>query len=1142
MAEDRLKTLEERTRYEPSDVESRVFARWERAGIFHPEPEGTPDENYSIAVPPPNVTGNLHMGHALNASIQDLKIRVARMRGQRAKWIYGKDHAGIATQRVVEQQLEAEGISRLEIGREAFVERVWEWVQEYGDNITRQFRELGASLDYEDERFTMDDDYVRAVTKVFVHLYEKGLVYRDNYMVNWDPGLRTAISDLEVEQRTVEDTLYMVDYPLESGSGSVTVATVRPETMLADTAIAVNPGDERYSRLIGEAAILPLVGRRLPIIADDYVDPEFGTGALKITPGHDQSDFDIGRRHGLEEITVIGEDGRITDAAPERFRGMETSEALDAVVAELREEGLISGTQPYVHDVPHSHRSGRRVEPLISLQWFCDMDKLARPAIDVVKDGTIRFHPEKPWTGVYLNWLENIRPWCISRQLWWGHQLPVWYRGDETYVGESAPDGEGWERDPDVLDTWFSSGLWPFATLGWPKATDELRAFYPTDVNSTARDIIFLWVARMVMFGKELTEQVPFTDVNIHSVIQAPDGRRMSKSLGTGIDPSDLIHGGARPPVYEEGGEFPAYGADALRFGLLAMSSSQDVRFNEERVKQGRDLANKLWNAARLILLRVSDVEPDPRAGGTVEDRWIVSRMERLTERVTELYDDFRFSAAALELYGGFWSELADWYLELAKPRLYEEDNAEVSAVLLVVARAHAAAAAPGDAVRDRGDLVADAGRGSRPARGGRLPGGRPRRSDRRGRRGRAGPDDRGRDRAEALSRRGGCEAEREHPRAPGRRGLRRLPRPHGSARALRVGGRCVRRWRRPGHRADPRRRRAGAAVRGVRPGGGPAPAREEARRPSQGDRARREEARQRAVRGEGAPGRGGGGAPQAGRVPRGAREARAVNFEQAEEYLLSLELFGMRFGLDRMHRLMTVLGLPQRRFASIHVVGSNGKSSTARFCAAILERHGLATGSYTSPHLRSFRERIEVGEEPVSEADFAAAVTRAAEAAQMVNRTADADDHVTQFEALTAAAYHELGRRGVEVAVIEAGLGGRFDATNVIPSKVQVLTSVSLEHTRWLGPTLEDIAAEKLAVVRDHGTLVIGALPPEVLEIAERTASERHATLVSAESIDMPLRAAGGFQHVNFGLAAAAAEAFLGRRLDDRGIEECGG
>jgi valyl-tRNA synthetase len=683
MAEDRLKTLEQRTRYEPADVEGRVFARWDEAGIFHPEADGTPDENYSIAVPPPNVTGNLHMGHALNASIQDLKVRVARMRGRRAKWIFGKDHAGIATQRVVERQLEEEGTSREELGREAFIERVWQWVEEYGGNISRQFRELGASLDYQDERFTMDPEYVRAVTRVFVHLYDKGLVYRDNYMVNWDPGLRTAISDLEVEQRTVEDTLYEVDYPLESGSGSITIATVRPETMLADTAIAVNPSDERYSRLVGESATLPLVGRRLPIIADDYVDPEFGTGALKITPGHDQNDFEIGRRHGLDEISVIGEDGRITDAAPERFRGMETAEAADAVVAELREQGLISGSRAYVHDVPHSHRSGRRVEPLISLQWFCDMDGLAKPAIEAVRSGQITFHPKDPWTRVYLNWLENIRPWTISRQLWWGHQLPVWYRGDETHVGETEPGGEGWVRDPDVLDTWFSSGLWPFATLGWPEATDELRAFYPTDLNSTARDIIFLWVARMVMFGKELTEQVPFTDVNIHSVIQAPDGRRMSKSLGTGIDPSDLIHGGPRPPVYEEGGEFPAYGADALRFGLLAMSSSQDVRFNEERVKQGRDLANKLWNATRLILLRVADVAPDAGAAATVEDRWIVSRLERLTERVTELYDDFRFSSAALELYGGFWSELADWYLELAKPRLYEEDNDDVSAVLL---------------------------------------------------------------------------------------------------------------------------------------------------------------------------------------------------------------------------------------------------------------------------------------------------------------------------------------------------------------------------------------------------------------------------------------------------------------------------
>jgi valyl-tRNA synthetase len=669
MPADRLKDLEERTRYEPAEVEARVFGRWEEAGIFHPEPEGDASENFSIAVPPPNVTGVLHMGHALNGAIQDVCIRVARMRGLRTKWIFGTDHAGIGTEVKVAEALAAEGSSKEELGREAFIERVWEWRREHGSAITEQYKRLGASLDYADERFTMDEDYQRAVAHVFVRLHEKGLVYRDNYMVNWDPGTRSAVSDLEVVQKRVDDTLYLIDYPLESGSGSVTVATVRPETMLADTAIAVNPGDERYSRLIGETAVLPLVGRRLPIVADEHVDPEFGTGALKITPGHDPNDFEIGRKHGLEKVSVIGEDARMTDQAPEGFRGLHVDEARDAVVAALREEGLISGTQPYSHDVPHSHRSGMRIEPLISLQWFCDMNELARPAIEVVRDGRVTFHPERPWTGVYLSWLENIRPWVLSRQLWWGHQLPVWYRGEETYVGEEPPEGEGWERDPDVLDTWFSSALWPFATLGWPRETPELRAFYPTDVLSTARDIIFLWVARMVMLGIEFTGQVPFADVPIHSVIQSPEGRRMSKSLGTGIDPLD---------------EIAEHGADALRFGLLAMSSTQDVRYSEQRVKQGRDLANKLWNASRLILMGVDPgAEPSPAAAETVEDRWIVSRLERTTRRVTELIDGFRLSPAALELYEVFWSELCDWYLELAKPRLYGDDNGPVSAVLL---------------------------------------------------------------------------------------------------------------------------------------------------------------------------------------------------------------------------------------------------------------------------------------------------------------------------------------------------------------------------------------------------------------------------------------------------------------------------
>ena len=666
---DRLKQLEERKRYEPAEAEARVWRRWEEAGAFRPEPEGDGSLSFSIAVPPPNVTGELHMGHALNASIQDVCARVARMRGKPTKWIYGTDHAGIATQVKVEEQLRAEGTSREELGREGFAERVWEWREQYGSRITEQFQRLGASLDYADERFTMDDRYARAVAHVFVKLHEKGLVYRDNYMVNWDPGTGSAISDLEVEQRWVEDTLYSIDYPLESGAGSVTVATVRPETMLADTAIAVNPTDERYTRLVGEAAILPIVGRRLPIIADDYVDPGFGTGALKITPGHDPNDFEIGRRHRLDEISAIGEDGRMAPGAGERFAGMTVEEARREVVAALREEDRISGTRPWEHDVPHSHRSGMRIEPLISLQWFCDVTRLAGPAIDVVRAGSLRFHPEKPWTGVYLDWLEKIRPWCISRQLWWGHQLPVWYRGDEQHVGTEPPQGEGWSRDPDVLDTWFSSALWPFATLGWPEETPELRAFYPTDVLSTARDIIFLWVARMVMFGLEFTGRAPFTDVPIHSVIQAPDGRRMSKSLGTGIDPIQ---------------EIDEHGADAVRFGLLAMSSTQDVRFSAQRVQQGRDLANKLWNASRLVLLGVSpEARPDPDAVETVEDRWIVSRLERLTESTSGLVDGFEFSRATLELYDGFWSELCDWYLELAKPRLYCEDNGAVSAVLL---------------------------------------------------------------------------------------------------------------------------------------------------------------------------------------------------------------------------------------------------------------------------------------------------------------------------------------------------------------------------------------------------------------------------------------------------------------------------
>ncbi len=642
------------TRYEPTEAEPQILERWLESGLHHPEPKGTAAENYSIAIPPPNVTGALHMGHALNGSVQDVLVRYHRALGKRTKWILGTDHAGIATQKQVEKLLESEGTTREEVGREEFVRRVWKWREQYGSTIIEQFQRLGATCDYSEERFTLDDGYAKAVAEVFVRLYEKGLIYRDNYMVNWDPGSRSAISDLEVEEKEVVDTLYSIRYPLASGNGNITVATVRPETMLGDSAIAVHPDDERYARLVGESVVLPLVGRRLKIIADHYVKPEFGTGALKITPAHDPNDFEIGRAHGLDELTVIGEDGRMTAAAGEEFAGLTALEAREAVVAALREQDLIEATEPYPHVVPHSHRSRERIEPLISLQWFMRMDELAGPAADAVRDGRVRFAPGR-WGRVYLDWMDNIRPWCVSRQLWWGHQLPVWYRGEETYVGIDAPEGDGWTREDDVLDTWFSSALWPFATLGWPEETAALPAFYPTDVLSTARDIIFLWVARMIMMGLEFTGEVPFSEVYVHSVIQARDGRRMSKSLGTGIDPLE---------------EIDRHGADAVRFGLLAMSSTQDVRYSDEKVHQGQDLANKLWNASRFVLMQASEKEvradPTPRA---VEDRWILSRLERTKALTASRIESFDFHHAALGLYDFVYGELCDWYLEWVKGR-----------------------------------------------------------------------------------------------------------------------------------------------------------------------------------------------------------------------------------------------------------------------------------------------------------------------------------------------------------------------------------------------------------------------------------------------------------------------------------------
>jgi valyl-tRNA synthetase len=648
--------------YQPHGVEERWQETWEQERLYHADPD-EPGEAYVIAVPPPNVTGALHMGHALNGSIQDALIRWHRMRGFNTLWQPGFDHAGIATQAVVERELRKQGSSRQEIGREAFVERVWEWLHEYGGVIMGQFRRLGCSLDYERERFTMDDDYIRAVMRFFVHLYDRGWLFRDNRIINWCSDCRTSISDLEVEHIDVDDALTYARYPLTDGDGSLTIATVRPATILADVAVAVHPGDERYRDLVGRHVRVPVIERVVPIIADERVEPEFGTGALKITPGHDPTDFEIGRDHGLAELTVIGLDGRMTGDLPPGYAGLTEDEAAERVVDWLREHDQLEKRESYRHSVGHCERSGTRIQPLVSLQWWCDMKPMAAPAIDAIESGRVTFHPPAQNT-VALDWLKSIRPWNVSRQLWWGHQLPIWYCPDghvtcaETEPAACAECGSTeLTRDQDVLDTWFSSALWPFATLGWPDDTPALRRYYPGDVNSTAREIIFLWESRMVMAGLELLGDIPFHDVIIHSTILAPDGRRMSKSLGTGIDPVEIID---------------AHGADATRYGLLKMSSTQDVRWSNGPVEEGRKLANKLWNASRLLLSGAGDeVAARP---SSLEERWILARIDATRAEIERDFEAFDFSHAVDRLYHLTFDDFCDWYLESIKPRLREPE------------------------------------------------------------------------------------------------------------------------------------------------------------------------------------------------------------------------------------------------------------------------------------------------------------------------------------------------------------------------------------------------------------------------------------------------------------------------------------
>lgn len=674
--------------YNPAEVEQRVYDFWISSGLHKSEIKNSA-EVFSIVIPPPNVTGSLHIGHALNNTIQDILARYKRMNDFDVLWVPGTDHAGIATQMMVEKDLASEGLTKNDLGREKFLERIWQWKENSGSRITEQLKRLGALPDWEMERFTLDEGLSEAVRKVFVDLYSQGLVYKDKRLVNWDPELRTAISDLEVEQRETQGNYWYIRYPIEGDDGLfVTVATTRPETMLGDTAVAVHPEDPRYADLVGRNAILPLVGRKIPVIADEYSDPEKGTGAVKITPGHDFNDFEVGKRNGLDILNILDERAHIRGDVPEKYAGLERFEARKAVIQDLEEGDFLVKVEQTAHTVPYGDRSGVIVEPWLTDQWYVDTEELAAEAISYVERGEIRFHPEF-WESTYFEWMRNIEPWCISRQLWWGHRIPAWYGPDgEVFVAmnehEAAASakkhyGEEVElvRDPDVLDTWFSSGLWPFSTLGWPAETEELGHYYPTSCLVTGFDIIFFWVARMIMLGLKFMKDVPFRDVYVHGLIRDAKGRKMSKTTGNVIDPIDVIE---------------KYGADALRFSLAALAAQgRDIKLTFPVIEGYRNFMNKMWNATRFVFMNLepemvsdSDIDADSLS---VPDRWILTRLNITLGEIEEFIENYEFDKASQALYHFIWDDYCDWYLEISKFSLYGEDDESKKATLNVLVR-----------------------------------------------------------------------------------------------------------------------------------------------------------------------------------------------------------------------------------------------------------------------------------------------------------------------------------------------------------------------------------------------------------------------------------------------------------------------
>ena len=665
--------------YDPSTVEKRIYDMWQTGGYFKGviDPDKKP---FSIVMPPPNVTGQLHMGHALDSTLQDILIRYKRMQGYAALWLPGTDHAGIATQIKVEQELrEKEGLTRYDLGREKFLERVWDWKNKYGDRIVEQQKVLGASCDWDRSAFTMDETRAKSVRETFCELYEKGLIYKGNRIINWCPKCRTALSDAEVEYKDMPGSFWHIRYPIENSDEEFIIATTRPETMLGDTGVAVHPDDERYKHLVGKNAILPLVGRKLPIVADDYVELGFGTGAVKMTPCHDPNDYEVGLRHNLEQILVINEDAKIINGG--KYNGMDRYEARKAIVADLEEQGYLVKVEPYNHNVGCCYRCGTVVEPLTSPQWFVKMKPLAEAAIDVVKDGRIKFVPER-FTKTYMNWMENVHDWCISRQLWWGHRIPAWYCADCGKITVSREDAhecvhchsKNITQEEDVLDTWFSSALWPFSTMGWPEKTPELDYWYPTSVMVTGYDIIFFWVARMIFSGMEQMKEEPFKTVFIHGLVRDSQGRKMSKSLGNGIDPLEMAE---------------KYGADALRFNLITGNSpGNDMRFYVEKCEAMRNFCNKIWNASRFVMMNLTVEDNHLPETLETEDKWILSKLNQVTKEVCDNMDSFELGVAAGKIYDFIWDSYCDWYIELTKPRLNGDDeNAKENAqrVLLYV-------------------------------------------------------------------------------------------------------------------------------------------------------------------------------------------------------------------------------------------------------------------------------------------------------------------------------------------------------------------------------------------------------------------------------------------------------------------------